>query len=853
MLLKLSGRLTSSSNSGVEFKFERGLLQQLIDKQKALLRRNASLWWNNAPATTEEEQNYRASKRIRKDNHPNIYPPTVTISLVDLQLCDVKTHHHLGSGPAMESYPTTEVYVPTILVDRSVLTGETSSLAPDNSSPSNRFKRSAEQHQQQVDSIRKIRKNLKPATIALNNSVQQIAFKAYFGTFSGLGVIERNDLSSYKSAVEKFTTLCDRELNAPFGNWFEHSLNAEIKFFQQDGVTPVTNLSQAKKAKLQLTLPPKTKLCVNNTLFWQKLGFAQKNELTFVNAYEVFDDNLVDEIQLEKAGGFRNDHETDKLIVLSPNTFTLDDDFFAQADVEPSQRFLFKFTRKKTGLSKLMTLTPGTALADRYTIAPQLFRSIFSNIHTSLGLIPHILDTTTGPLPPNEWNNRVDLIINTNKKNLLQPNAGAEFPLTLEFHISAELMKILKIAIPSDPNSARTDGSLAFAWQPDKQNSIRIDINGTTTGVAPQNFRSLILAALRTATSEAFTETDSDRFSRETANLEEDPVKQAELQKQKAADEERKQAIDDLKSDLLDNSVFSRFKTLKDRITELDKKEKEYREKYESRFPSISTTLNEIKNKIEVLTAKATRDKLNFTSLNAISEQIDNIPSEKPVSGEDPLETLKLKKIEEINKTNMMLDNLETEIATTEQESKNSIELELLKETNKLLQQQAASLTSSLTTSSSSSSTSQAELEKIVETVTKSVPNQVAIPNPVPPRGDKFVLFQSNEITQEICSLDHQNIPDQYMLVVDEGEPKDFIVGLGYRCILGAIKSSSSKATKINNNNAIICNAHNLDRLHVRFLTYGLGEYKPAAEKPLFVSMLIRVSPTMEPNPLFPR
>lgn len=773
MVVQLSGLLDgASADEQVIFHFERGHLQHAWERQH--IYSPQGFWHDN-------------KKRKKTEG--------LYLSLVNVKTCDVDSHNHLGQPKKVE-YPSTENYQPTLVVSRQKLTGESAEFIEPSNEPLIRHRRTA------TTTIEEIHRSTVPNTPDFTRDTLQFNYKAYFGTHSGLGYVERNGIANLRQLVEKLQSMSEESLNKPFGRWMEHKLVIEcVGYGDQQGQTVANNLSAAKFGQLKISLPPRTLLTTTNEKLWTTLGFVKDDLLFPSSSYTLLTDNIVKDIALDQASGFCNDDNEDPKIFLSKELFDLS---AAYTPETPSKRFLFKFFSKSTVVSRKITIPSDLFIANHHLCAVTLLRRILNDITRQMNLHPGCLEVT-GVTPT-----AVDRLVLKIKSSVATPNPTSSFPLTIVLHFSSKLLEVINISVANVDKTPR--GDLKVQWQPDK-GSLTILNPGTSSEYFDITSKS---AALTRAFTDGETMSfdwknlhQQEGFSRVAANPEEDP----DLVAQQLEAKKNRQELLDLitTSDLEDRYIKSAALLLK-----LEQKEQKLRDETLAVLPELKTKLDAIKILLTSEKQKNSRDAMKLTKLTALKDQID-------ASGDsDDLGSLKSSINEALASSNTLLSAHETALAKI-QEHLNTFE------TTDIVDAAAAK----------ASSTQQ------VETVAAAIPQVAIVANPVPPRGNTFVVSSVNA-GEEFCTTS-TNFPSEYMLVVDEGEPLDYISNRGFCSILAYVKDSGKSI--INTNTCLLRDPHNLAKLRVRILTPGMGEYKPAGDKKkIFVNLLVCLSASSSTN-----
>lgn len=852
MIVQLAGQYSATEDAFV-FDFERGFLQQLIEKEKLLNRKNVGRWWTkDTRSSNDDDWHYQVGKRIKLDNSPSPYPPTVAVSLLGMHMCDNQTHSHL-SAPKEQRYPTAENYHASIAVSRTVLTAgpqETYTRAPIASELENqqqRFKRDATQSNSADDSDQfQLLRDLAlaiPPLFTLDNTAQQINVRGYFGVYSGLGYIKRNpNHMNLLTLAQELVQIVSSSLNGPFGSWPRDQLTIEIIGLGTDGQTVVNTIDQAKKAKLKIMLPPHTKFTTNSPDLWSLWGFTKKSDLHTSNSYSDLPDNIVRDLSSNQFTGFDNSASSDKTYYVSTSPFDLLDTY---QSATPSQHFLFKFSRFKSAFSSQIQLEEGLLMSDHPAMAPLLFTEILKNSVQRLDLHPHCLTVTSGD---NINSKEFTLQLNDAKKHLITLNPTAKYPLTFDIQLSDRLVQVLKLAQPSTAHSITTDTTdnnahMSIRWQPDV-GPLLLQTAANLTNLADISIKQKISTAFASATFQEINAADilaREGFNLKSANPEENPSTAAEVHEKETAFTKRLEALNALKTRIMTSEAEQRYSSAVALLKKLTDQEAKFRRDYLITYPSLTNNLNNIKTTLRGLKIIGTKDRLKLTPLSSLSSKIDNSISKLNASGdsisdsdfESAVSDLTTEIDEALKNASGTLDDYEIRLKWAETALTNFIDVELVKAMNTPLTPNSTTTPAEIVANASA--------DGAVSSITSASDSTVIIHNPEPARGNSFVVFQSNDGV-DVCSSSTSNTPNDYLLVIEEGDPKDFISTKGFCSILGSIRTSSSP--KIITNTCTISNAHNLNKLKIKIISSSFGTYKPAANKKTFMSLTLRISST---------
>lgn len=109
-----------------------------------------------------------------------------------------------------------------------------------------------------------------------------------------------------------------------------------------------------------------------------------------------------------------------------------------------------------------------------------------------------------------------------------------------------------------------------------------------------------------------------------------------------------------------------------------------------------------------------------------------------------------------------------------------------------------------------------------------------------------FVPFKSNDPQKNQCSSAlSSNFPKECIIIVEEGIARDFVHHRGFCSCMGHIKTTTTTSNGISHfeiisNPIILTNVYNLDTLRLKFITFGLDNYKLSDD--LLISITCRVS-----------
>lgn len=849
MLVQLSGILDGSHpDDGIKFTFERGLLQNIIDKQNILKRRHAGLWWDSSmSASNEEEYHYRSDKRIRLDNKPNIFPPSVAMALVAVKTCDNQDHKHFADQKTAQ-YPSREEYRDTILVNRRDITGESDSSAlieesEFDSSFTTRTKRDTTESDTTVTPTEE-RNFQPPEFFNLNPDQQQFNYRAYFGTTTGLGYVKRIKNSSLKQLAEALISQITNSINKPFGGWMKSTLSATLILLDANNAAitdPAT--TTAVKGQLKIALPPFSKFTVNSLELWKLFGFEQASPLLTTNVYQVMTDTIVKDLVNNSTTGFTNNTNR-KMYFQSTSPFTLADPVSLTL---PSQHFFFKLSRKNTTVSKLVTFDDDALPPNHSYIPLVFFRRTLVTLVDELGLKTDLLDSS-------KLAEQVKLGVHSSKETDLKTKANSQYPLTIEFALSKKLIQVLNIEIPNAVVSP--EGEVLIKWQPIKGPLI-ITVKGTADQDTPPGFLSSLETIFKLGTKKTIdwnSVWQQEGYDRSSANPEEDPVLVAQMEEKIKKKQKKLKDIDSLQTVILSSPIHQQYKNLVSKLTTLTLEETKLRSTYQTSMPRLLPSLDAIKTLLDQAKLDGSKESLKISKVEELETKLEALKqSDDDNDDSTTLSDLQQSAPESIAAAQELLTAHETQLNTIKEKLNHFNQVEILAESKKIAEEKIAEAEASAattttttnpttatttTTTTTATATTTSETVTIVESVAASAPATITVKNPQPRRGDTFVVFSSNDGKTPCTTL--TTFPTEYLILIDEGEPRDFVSNRGFCPLLGYVRNSSG--LKIVNNTCIISNAPNIDCLHMRLIGSNLEEFKPASDKKIFFSLIVRLT-----------